>query len=83
MVDEILTAAGVKYRQNRFVKPPRETYAVWAETIDSDGADGMPLHARRDHRIVRVHSRPGRRGGGRGGDGRTGVALDETRPRLD
>lgn len=42
MVDEILTAAGVKHRQNRFVKPPRETYAVWAETIDSDGADGMP-----------------------------------------
>lgn len=42
MVDEILTKAGVKHRQNRFVKPPAETYAVWADLISTDGADGMP-----------------------------------------
>ena len=42
MVDEILTKAGVKHRQNRFVKPPNETYAVWADIISTDGADNMP-----------------------------------------
>lgn len=39
MIDEILTAAGVKHRQARFPKPPAETYAVFFDDIDRDGAD--------------------------------------------
>lgn len=42
MVKEILTAAGVEYRRNRFPKPPAGTYAVWNEFLDTDGPDGMP-----------------------------------------
>ena len=39
MIKEILTAAGVKHRQARFPKPPAETYAVYFDDIDTDGAD--------------------------------------------
>lgn len=42
MVDEILTTAGVKHRQNRIVRPPAETYALWMDDITTDGPDGMP-----------------------------------------
>lgn len=42
MVKDILTAAGVKHRRNRFVKPPAGTYAVWEDFLDTDGPDGMP-----------------------------------------
>lgn len=42
MVAEMLTRAGIKNRQNHFVRPPRETYAVWADILSTDGADGMP-----------------------------------------
>ena len=42
MVDELLTTAGVKHRQNRFASPPAGTYAVWMDDIDTDGPDGMP-----------------------------------------
>lgn len=39
MIEEILTAAGVQYRRARFPKPPAETYAVYFDDIDRDGAD--------------------------------------------
>ena len=42
MVKEILTAAGIKERGSRFVKPPAGTYAVWSDDIDTDGPDNMP-----------------------------------------
>jgi hypothetical protein len=42
MVKKILTAAGIKERGSRFVKPPAETYAVWMDDITTDGPDGMP-----------------------------------------
>lgn len=42
MVKEILTAAGIKERGSRFVKPPAGTYAVWFDDIETDGPDGMP-----------------------------------------
>lgn len=42
MVKEILTAAGLKERGSRFVKPPAGTYAVWFDDITADGPDGMP-----------------------------------------
>lgn len=42
MVSEILTAAGIKNRRSRFVKPPAGTYAVWMDDVTTDGPDGMP-----------------------------------------
>ena len=42
MVSEILTAAGIKNRRSRFIKPPAGTYAVWMDDITTDGPDGMP-----------------------------------------
>lgn len=42
MVKEILAAAGIRERGNRFAKPPAGTYAVWFDDIDTDGPDGEP-----------------------------------------
>lgn len=42
MIQEILKAAGVKHRQGRFPQPPAETYAVYFDNVDVDGADPVP-----------------------------------------
>lgn len=42
MIKEILSAAGITARRNRFPKPPAGTFAVWTDDIETDGADGMP-----------------------------------------
>lgn len=42
MVKEILDAAGVKHRRNRFTRPPSVSYAVWMDDVETDGPDGMP-----------------------------------------
>lgn len=39
MIDTILTAAGVEYRRARFHKPPADTYAVYFDDVEADGAD--------------------------------------------
>ena len=41
MTEEILTAAGVRHRQARFVRLPDETHAVWFDDITADGPDGF------------------------------------------
>ena len=41
MIEEILTAAGVRYRRARFPKPPTETYAVYFDDVDREGADWL------------------------------------------
>ena len=47
MVKKILTAAGFieneTFRATRFVKPPRETYAVYLDPYTRRGADGKNL----------------------------------------
>lgn len=45
MTKEILTTAGVKHRQGRFLKPPAETYAVYFDDKTVDAADRVPLSA--------------------------------------
>lgn len=42
MVKEILTAAGVKHRKARFLSPPAETYAIYFDDIEGEGADPVP-----------------------------------------
>ena len=41
MINEILTAAGVKFRKSRFLQPPTGTYAVYMDDISADGPDGV------------------------------------------
>lgn len=40
MADKILTAAGIKHRRARFLKPPAGTYAVYLDDVTTDGPDG-------------------------------------------
>lgn len=41
MINKILTAAGLKYRRSRFLKPPAETYAIYLDDVTADGPDGI------------------------------------------
>lgn len=59
MLDEILTAAGLEYKQGRFLRPPAGTYAVYFDDIETDGPDpleGTPFAGLRMayHHDVRV-----------------------------
>lgn len=55
MVKQILTSAGfVKnetFRETRFVKPPKTTYAVYLDSYESRGADGYNLIKDHDYTI--------------------------------
>lgn len=53
MIDNILTASGIPYRRGRFLNPPKETYAVFFDNVETDGPDpvvmtGRPQIARHD-----------------------------------
>ena len=39
MVKEILTAAGVQHTRSHYFTPPADTYAVYFDDVDLDGAD--------------------------------------------
>ena len=47
MVNKILTGAGFvlneTYKETRFLKPPRETYAIYNDSIERRGADNLNL----------------------------------------
>lgn len=43
MIKTILTAAGIPFRQSRFLTQPEGTYAVYMDDVNTDGPDGMPL----------------------------------------
>ena len=42
MIESILTASGLPYRQTRFAKPPAGSYVVYSDSIRTDGPDGLP-----------------------------------------
>lgn len=42
MINTILTATGLPYRETRFLKPPSDTYVVYMDDVESDGPDGQP-----------------------------------------
>lgn len=66
MVNEILTSAGVKHRKARFIKPPEDTYAVFFDDIEVDGADpvtplteeGLPRVLNHDITVELYEPRP-------------------------
>mgnify|MGYP003312322459 CR=1 FL=1 len=39
MIKDILAAAGIEYKQGHFPSPPAETYAVYSDDVETDGAD--------------------------------------------
>lgn len=39
MIEEILTASGIPFRQGRYLNPPSTTYAVYFDDQEVDGAD--------------------------------------------
>lgn len=41
MVEKILKAAGLPYRQARYADPPSGTYAVYFDEVTADGPDGI------------------------------------------
>ena len=41
MITDILTAAGLPYRQARYPDPPAATYAVYFDEVTADGPDGI------------------------------------------
>lgn len=51
MLNDILTASGIPYRQGRYLNPPAETYAVYFDDLTADGADPVP--AAGSPRIIR------------------------------
>lgn len=55
MVKEILTGAGFveneTFKETRFLKPPKSTYAVYMDSFISRGADGLNLIKEHDYTI--------------------------------
>ena len=50
MIDTILTASGIPYRQGRFFNPPAETYAIIFDSQEADGPD--PVEASDLPRVI-------------------------------
>ena len=51
VIEDILTASGVQYREARFPKPPSGTYAVYMDDVDTDGPDDMNMIRRHSYTI--------------------------------
>ena len=51
MINKILTAAGVKYKRTRFLRPPAETYAVYMDDVETDGPDGINAIITHDYTV--------------------------------
>lgn len=75
MIENILTAAGVKHRRGRFPSPPVGTYAVYFDDVSADGADpvspdtprGLPRIYHHDARVELYEPKP---------DGATEAAIE-------
>lgn len=42
MIENILKASGLPYKQTRFAKPPVGSYLVYTDDVRTDGPDGLP-----------------------------------------
>ncbi len=64
MISEMLTAAGVLHRRDRFLRMPEETHAVWFDDITADGVDrvtssaGLPRTYTHDVRVEFYEPKP-------------------------
>lgn len=48
MVKKILDATGLPYKESRFLKPPKTTYAVYDDAIERRGGDNINLITNHD-----------------------------------
>ena len=48
MVNKILSATGIPYKETRFLKPPKTTYAIFNDAINRRGGDGINLLSQHD-----------------------------------
>lgn len=48
MVNEILTATGLPYKESRFLTPPNTTYAIYNDSVDRRGGDYINLLSQHD-----------------------------------
>ncbi len=48
MVDKILKPTGIPYKESRFLKAPKTTYAVYMDAIERRGADNINLLTQHD-----------------------------------
>ena len=51
MVDKILKPTGIPYKESRFLKPPKRTYAVFNDSVKRYGADNINLITQHDTTI--------------------------------
>lgn len=58
MVNEILNATGLPYKESRFLKPPKETYAVYMDAVERRGGDNINLISRHDITLELYEYRP-------------------------
>lgn len=61
MVKTILTGAGFEenktFKETRFLKPPKSTYAVYMDSLTSRGADGLNLIKEHEYTIEMYSSK--------------------------
>ena len=62
MINEIMTASGIPYRQGRFYNPPAETYAIIFDNHEVSGPDviapGAPVVVRHEGMVELYEPRP-------------------------
>lgn len=56
MLIDILTAAAIPSRAAQFADPPKETYAVYFDSIDADGPDGEPCQVFAHSCVVELYA---------------------------
>lgn len=48
MVNKILEATGIPYKETRFLTPPKTTYAIYNDTVNRRGGDNINLITQHD-----------------------------------
>jgi len=48
VVNKILEATGIPYKESRFLKPPKTTYAIFNDAISRRGGDNINLLSQHD-----------------------------------
>lgn len=62
MVNKVLTGAGFveneTFKETRFLKPPKTTYAIYLDSFERRGADGLNLIKDHDYTIELYSDKP-------------------------
>ena len=58
MVNKILKATGLPYKESRFLKPPSTTYAIYNDAINRRGGDSLNLLSQHDVTVELYEYKP-------------------------